>query len=123
MIISNKKIDDIVKIFQALEDSNNLLKGFTKSIKNETNEQKGGLLSIFKLLGTLGASLLRNMLAGKGYVRAGSGIKKMKRDCKSCLWKRMEFSMSPHHLTILEVQKYYQNEPRFKGVYPRNNYP
>ena len=51
-----------------------MLKGVTKTIKNETKKQKRGLLSIF--LGILGASLLGNMLAGKGIVRAGSGNKK-----------------------------------------------
>ena len=65
-----------MKIVQALEDSNILLKGVTKTIKNETKEQKGGFLSM--LLGTLGASLLGNILAGKGIVRAGSGNKKGK---------------------------------------------
>ena len=64
-------MNDIMKIVQALEDSNVLLKGVTKTIKNETKEQKGGFLSM--LLGTLGASLLGNLLAGKGIVRAGSG--------------------------------------------------
>ena len=48
-----------------------MLKGFTETIKNKTKEQKGGFLRI--LLGTLGASLLGNILAGKGIVRAGSG--------------------------------------------------
>ena len=59
-----------------MNDSNILLKGFTKTIKNETKEQKGGFLSM--LLGTLGASLLGNFLAGKGIVRAGSENKKEK---------------------------------------------
>ena len=63
-----------MKIVQALEDSNILLKGVAKTIENETKEQKGGFLNM--LLGTLGASLLGNMLAGKGIVRAGSGNKK-----------------------------------------------
>ena len=53
-----------------------MLKGVTKTIQNETKEQKGGFLSM--LLGTLGASLLGNLLAGKGIVRAGSGNKKGK---------------------------------------------
>ena len=66
-----------MKIVQAFEDSNILLKGVTKAIKNETKEQKERFLSM--LLGTLGASLLGNMLAGKGIVRAGSGNKKGKR--------------------------------------------
>ena len=62
---------DIMKIVQVLEDSNILLKGVTKTIKNEAKEQKGGFLSM--LLGILGASLLGNLLAGKGIVRAGTG--------------------------------------------------
>ena len=70
-----------MKILQAFEASNILLKGVTKTIKNETNEQKGGFLSM--LLGTLGASLLGNLLVGKGIVRAGSGNKKRKWNCKS----------------------------------------
>ena len=61
----------ITKIVQDLEDSNIFLKGFPKTIENETKEQKGGFLSI--LLGTLGASLLGNLLSGKGISRAGSG--------------------------------------------------
>ena len=76
LIISNEEMNDIIKIAQALEDSNILLKGVTITIQNETKEQKGGFLSI--LFGTLGASLLRNLLAGKGIVRAGSGNKKGK---------------------------------------------
>ena len=62
--------------FQALEDSNILLKGVTKTNKNQTKEQKGVLLSM--LIGTLGTSLLQNMLAGKEIVRAGSRNKKGK---------------------------------------------
>ena len=61
-----------MKIVQALEDSNILLKGVTETNKNETKEQKGGFLSI--LLGTLGASLLGNLLTGKGTIRAGEGM-------------------------------------------------
>ena len=64
-------MNDIINIVQALEDSNILRKGVTKTIKNEIKRQKGGFLSM--LLGTLGASLLGNLLAGKGIVRAGSG--------------------------------------------------
>ena len=65
-----------MKIVQVLEDFNISSKKFTKTIKNETKEQKGGFLGI--LLGTLGASLLGNMLAGKGILRAGYGNKKGK---------------------------------------------
>ena len=73
---------DIMKIIEALENSGILLKGVSKAIENETKEQRGGLLSM--LLGTLGASLLDNLLTGgkgimrtgDGILRAGSGIKK-----------------------------------------------
>ena len=41
LVISNEEMDDIMKIVQALEDSNILLKGVIKTIKNETKEQKG----------------------------------------------------------------------------------
>ena len=64
-------MNDMIKIVQALEDSNILLKAVTKTINNETKEQKGGFLSM--LLGTVGASLLGNLLAGKGIARAGYG--------------------------------------------------
>ena len=66
-------MNDIIKIVQAPEDSNILLKGVTKTIKNGTKEQKGGFLIM--LLGTLGASLLGNLLSGKGIVKAGYGNK------------------------------------------------
>ena len=58
LTISNEEMNDIMKIVQALEDSNILLKGVTKTIENETKEQKGGFLSM--LLGTLCASLKEN---------------------------------------------------------------
>ena len=76
LIIPNKEMNDIMEIVQALEDSNILLKGVTKTIKNETKEKKVGFLS--KLFGTLGASVLGNILAEKGIVRAGSGDRKGK---------------------------------------------
>ena len=68
LITSNKEMNDRMKIVQALKDSNILLKGITKTIKNETKEQRGGFLSTF--LGTFGASLLGNLLSRKGIVRA-----------------------------------------------------
>ena len=66
-------MNDIMKIVQALEDSNILLKGVTKTIKNETKEQKGGFLSM--LLGTLGPTLLIKFTIRK-------------KNCKSWFWKR-----------------------------------
>ena len=62
-------MNNIVKIIEVLENSGILLKGVTKTIENE----RGGFLSM--LLGTLGASLLGNLITGgKGIVRAGDGI-------------------------------------------------
>ena len=72
LVISNEEINDIMKIIQALKDSDILLKRVTKTIKNEIKEQKGGFL--FVLLGTLGASLLGNLLTGKGTARVREGF-------------------------------------------------
>ena len=69
LIISNDEIHDIIKILKSLGDSGLLVKGITKTVQNEVKEQKGGFLSM--LLGTLGASLLGNLLTGKGIYRAG----------------------------------------------------
>ena len=48
-----------------------MLKGVTETVQNEVKEQKAGFLSMF--LGTLGASLLGNLLTGKGINGAGKG--------------------------------------------------
>ena len=71
LIISNEEMNNIMKIVRALENSNILLKEFTKTIKGQTKEQKGGFLSM--LLGTLEAILLGNFLSRKRIVRAGYG--------------------------------------------------
>ena len=69
LIIEKEGMNDIMKIIKALENSGILLKGVSKTIKNETKKQRGGFLSM--LLGTLGASLLGNLLTGgKGKVKA-----------------------------------------------------
>ena len=72
VIIEQEDMNDIIKIIEALENSSILLKGVTKTIENETKEQRGGFLSM--LLGTLGACLLGNLLTGKVMMRAGEGI-------------------------------------------------
>ena len=68
-------MDDILKIVKSLEDSVVLLKGVSKTIQHEAKEQRGGFLSI--LLGTLGASLLGDVLSkglcGSSVIRAGEG--------------------------------------------------
>ena len=62
---------DILEIVRSLKDTALLLKGVSEIIKNKAKKQKGGFLSI--LLGTLDASVLGNMLSGKGVVRAEEG--------------------------------------------------
>ena len=72
LIIEEEDMQDIIKIIKELENSDILLKGVSKTIENEIKEQRGGFLSM--LLGTLGASLLGNLLTGKGIIRASDGI-------------------------------------------------
>ena len=75
LIISNDEMDDILKIVKSLENSGVLIKGVSETIQHEAKEQRGGFLSM--LLGTLGASLLGDILSkglsGKGVIRAGEG--------------------------------------------------
>ena len=75
LIISNDDMQDLLKIVKLLEDSGILLDGITETVKNEVKEQKGGFSSM--LLGTLGASLLGDLLtkslSGRGVTRAGDG--------------------------------------------------
>ena len=72
LIIEEEDMNHIMKIIEALENSGILLKGVSKTIENETKEQREGFLS--RLLGTLGASLLGDLLTGKGIMRAGDRI-------------------------------------------------
>ena len=76
LIILNEEMNEILKILQDLEDSNILLKRITKTTENKTKEQKVAFLGM--LLGILGASLIENMLTGKGLLRAGYGNKEEK---------------------------------------------
>ena len=78
LIIEQEDMKDIMKIIKALENSVILLKGVSKTIKNETKEQRGGFLSM--LLGTLGASLLGNFLTGG----KGSAANRTKGDGMIC---------------------------------------
>ena len=98
LIISNDEMKDIIKIVKSLEDSGLLFKGVSETIQNEAKEQKRGFLNM--LLGTLGASLLGNVLAGKeviakrqsrgintageGVIRAGYGNKRQDYENKMC---------------------------------------
>ena len=135
LITEQEDMNDIMKIIEALENSGILLKGVTKTIENETKEQRGGFLGM--LLGTLGASLLGNLLtggkgimrAGDGIIRAGDGIVRagegsIASRAKSEGSKKKLNSLLPFHpLTNIEISEYYKNEPRFNGVYSRNNLP
>ena len=80
LIISNEEMNDFMKIVKSLEESGLFIKSASQSIKNEAKEQKGGFLGM--LLGTLGASLLGNLLTdkegittsqGRGTIRADEG--------------------------------------------------
>ena len=90
LIISNDEMDDILKIVKSLEDSGVLLKGVSETIQNEAKEQRGGFLSM--LLGTLGASLLDDILSkglsGKGVIRAGEGTIRAGYGSKKSLLKK-----------------------------------
>ena len=71
LIISNEEMIDIMEIVKSLEEFGILIKRMSQTIKNEAKEQKGGFLSM--LLGTLGVSLLGNLLTGKGTIRVHEG--------------------------------------------------
>ena len=119
LIISNDEMKNILKIVKSIEVSGLLLEGVSETIKNEAKEQKEGFLSI--VLGTLGASLLGNMLAGKGIMRAGEGTVRVDYGSKISSFKKK--MIPPHPLTTFKIQMYYKNEPRFNGVYSRGNLP
>ena len=104
-------MNDIIKIVKSLENSGVLVKDVSETIHHEAKEQRGGFLSM--LLGTLGASLLGNSLTGANDVtRVGEGIK-----------KKSDLLIPFHPLTNFEISEYYENEPRFNGVYSRDNLP
>ena len=73
LIISNKEIEDIIKIVKTLEESSLLMKDVSKATENEAKELKRGSLST--LLGKLGASQSENSLACEVIIRAGEGVK------------------------------------------------
>ena len=127
---SNEDLNDMTKIVKALEHSDVLMEGVTKLLKSDI--KRGSALRIIPmLLGTLGASLLtgRGMYrasfgnkckCGQGMYRAGSKGKGLFRAGQGIKRKSL---MPPHPLTNLEIIDYFKNEPRFNGVYSRNNLP
>ena len=113
IIIEQEDMNDIVKIIEALENSGILLKGVNKTIENETKEQRGGFLSM--LLGTLGASLLGNLLTGgkRNYEsrRWNSTCWRWNRKsrCRRRKLKKTLNSLLPFHpLTNIEISEYYK---------------
>ena len=122
-------MNDIIKIVQALENSNILLKGVSKTIENDIKKQDGK--GIGMLLGTLGGSLLGNLLTGKGLYRSGKGLYRsgegiyragegLYRSGKGIKKKAL---IPPHPLTNFETEEYYENEQRSNCVYSRDNLP
>ena len=104
LIIEQEDMKDIMKIIKALENSGILLKGVSKTIKNETKEQRGGFLSM--LFGTLGASLLGNLLTGgKGIMRAGDRIVRAGEGSGSKK-KNLNLLLPFHPLTNIEISEY-----------------
>ena len=109
LIISNDEMRDIIKIVKYLEDSGLLLKGVSETVQNEAREQKEGFLSM--LLGTLGVSLLGNILAGKVVIATSQGQRinraekgRGKNTAGECVVRagygnKNRFLMPPHPLT------------------------
>ena len=110
LIISDNDMNDLIRIVSALEEHDILLKGTSKTIKNKTKKRKGEF-------GTLGASLLGNLLTGKGMYRTGYGMYRTGYGLK-------KKSLTPFHpLTNFEIMDYFKDEPGFNGVFSRNNLP
>ena len=79
LIISNKEMEDIMRIVISVDKSGLLIKEVSEIIKNEAKEQKGGFLGI--LLGALAASMLGSALIGRGVIRAGKGTIRAAENC------------------------------------------
>ena len=108
LIISNKGMNDMMKIVEALEDSNILLKGVNKTIKNETKEQKGRFLSMYF------RSKFRKSVSRKRNCNSWFWLSFFellyfvwKRNYRSWLWKRKGFLMPPHTLTNFEIFNFF----------------
>ena len=102
-----------MNLVKSLEDAG-LLIGLTERIKN-TKITKDGFLGI--LSGTLGASLLGNMLKSNRLVRVDDEV------IQASDGSRQDFLIPPHPYINFEIKKYYQKKTNFKGVYPQNNLP
>ena len=110
LMISNEEMNDMVRIVKSLGESGLLIKGVSEVIKNETKEQNGGFLGMF--LSTLSASLLGDLLEGRGITRGSERVNEAVKDYCVAV-KQYNFIL----LTNFEIQKHYQNKPRFNGAY------
>ena len=100
--ISNEEMEDTMKIVKSIEESGLMIKEISETIKNEAKEQKR----------RVSYNVIRNISCC--YIRK----------CINRNWSnksRSNFLMSLHPLTNFEIQKYYQNDPKFNGVYSRNS--
>ena len=109
LVISSEHMDNITRIIKSRENSAALIDGISKTVKHEIKRQKGGFLGM--LLGTLGASMLGNMLAGKGIKRSGKWV----------IW--IKFLVLFYPLSNIEITKSFNYKPRFNSVYSKNNLP
>ena len=99
-----------MKIVTSIEYSSLMIKDVSETFLNEEKKQKDGWLDM--LLGTLGASLLC-VLAGKGVITGGDGFVQAG-ERVIITWQN--FLMPPHPLITFEIQRYYQNKPKFNCV-------
>ena len=102
LLISNEKMNNIMKKIKSLEESGLLVKSVSKTIKNKAKKRKRGFLNMS--WGTLGASLLGNLLAGKCTVRAG----------EAAITAGHGFLIPPHPLTNFEIQNTRNILPKIK---------
>ena len=102
LLISNEKMNNIMKKIKSLEESGLLIKSVSKTIKNKAKKRERGFLNM--LWGTLGASLLGNLLAGKCTVRAG----------EATITAGHGFLIPPHPLTNFEIQNTRNILPKIK---------
>ena len=119
LIIFNDDLNNLLEVIKSLEKNGILLDGITETVKNEVKEQKSGFLSM--LLCTLGDSLLGDLLtknlSGRGVIRAEEET------IRTGYGTGYGTGFTPHPLTSFEIEAYCQNEPRFNGVYSRDNLP